>query len=500
MTKRYKALASVDLGSNSFRLFMGRIEESAHGVEIRATEGFKESVKLAAGLDSKQILSDEYIAIAVAACARFGERLRNFELGQVRAVATSTLRIAKNSNEVVSKLEQALGFKIQVISGHEEARMIYIGAAHSLPINQRNRLVIDIGGGSTECIIGRDYQPLLMESINVGCISTTKQWFGDGKLTAKAFEQCYLFARSKLAAISPAFNRHGWQDAIGTSGTARALLQICESQFGDALITPKRLRDLQAICIKIGHSDDLKFEGLRSDRRAAMPGGLATMLAVHDEFNLNRMTYGTGALREGVLYDLIGRQDQGDIREVSIANLATRASVSKDHAKRIQDTANALFTQIVASDSNEFDDDQRLLRWAAQLHQVGQSISHDHYHKHSAYIVEHSDLTGFSQTEQKELAWLLLGHAGRLGKLSAQTMRPSLWLLVLSLRLSVILNRRSDENDAAMTVKIVRSKVKLGLSKEWLDEHPMTEFLLTAEIAEWNKTKVFDGVVLETSS
>ena len=497
MTKRYKVLASVDLGSNSFRLFMGRVEESAHGVEVRATEGFKESVKLAAGLDAKQMLSDESIAIAQAACARFGERLRNFEPGQVRAVATSTLRTAKNSDVVITKLEQALGFKIQVISGHEEARMIYVGAAHSLPNNQRNRLVIDIGGGSTECIIGRDYQPLLMESVNVGCISTTKQWFADGKLTAKAFEQCTLFARSKLAVISPAFNRHGWQDTIGTSGTARALLQICESQFGDPLITAKRLRDLQAICVKMGHVDDLKFEGLRSDRRAAMPGGLATMIAVLDEFNIDQMTYGTGALREGVLYDLIGRQNQGDIREVSIANLATRASINKDHAQRIQDTANALFIQMVAFDSSEFDYDQRLLRWAAQLHQIGQSIAHNHYHKHSAYIVEHSDLTGFSQTEQKELAWLLLGHAGRLGKLSAVTMRPSLWLLVLSLRLSVILNRRFDENDAAMTIKIARSKVKLAINKQWLGEHPMTEFLLTAEVAEWNKTKVFDGVSLD---
>ena len=497
MTKRYKVLASVDLGSNSFRLFMGRVEESAHGVEVRATEGFKESVKLAAGLDAKQMLSDESIAIAVAACARFGERLRNFEPDQVRAVATSTLRIAKNSDGVIAKLQQALGFKIQVISGHEEARMIYVGAAHSLPNNQRDRLVIDIGGGSTECIIGRDYRPLMMESVNVGCISTTKQWFSDGKLTAKAFEQCTLYARSKLAAISPAFNRHGWQDAIGTSGTSRALLQICESQFGEALITPKRLRELQAVCTKIGHVDDLKFEGLRSDRRAAMPGGLSTMLAVLDEFNIDRMTYATGALREGVLYDLIGRQNQGDIREVSIANLATRAAVNKDHSTRIQDTAHALFTQIVASDSSEFDYDQRLLRWAAQLHQVGQSIAHDHYHKHSAYIVEHSDLTGFSQTEQKELAWLLLGHAGRLSKLSAITMRPALWLLVLTLRLSVILNRRSDDNDSAMTIKIARSKVKLTVNKQWLDDHPMTEFLLTAEVAEWNKTKVFDGVVIE---
>lgn len=501
MTNLNQALACVDLGSNSFRLFLARAQESPHGIQIRPKEDFKESVRLAAGLDDRNILSQVAIDTALKAISRFGERIRGFSPANVRAVATSTLRIAKNSSDVIAQLQSQLGFNIQVISGYEEARLVYIGAAHSLPVDGRKRLVIDIGGGSTECIIGCDYEPNMMDSVGIGCVSTTQDWFKSGRLTNDSFEKCYLFARSRLASASAEYRSEGWQDAFGTSGSAKMLTQICETLFGEAILTPKRLREIQQICVDAKTMDQIHFDGLRADRRAVLPGGLATMRAVLDEFEVNTMRYATGALRDGVLYDLVGRQrrdQQGDMREVAVANLATRTRVNTEHANHIEKTAIGLLAQLVDPSSAEYENDSHLLSWAARLHEVGQSIAHDHYHKHSAYIAEHSDLRGFSQNEQREIAWLLLGHAGKLGKLAATQTRETLWLLVIALRLSVILHRRRDGMVPNVIIKWLKNKIKISIDPTWLVEHPMTDFLLSAELAEWNKAKIFSGFELNS--
>ncbi len=498
MTPKHAVLATVDLGSNSFRLFIGRAEESKLGVVVVPVDEWKETVRLAGGLDKDRHLSEAAQEIALAALRRFSERLRTFKPERVRAVATSTMRVAKNAGAFLPLAEAALGFPIEIISGREEARLIYVGAAHSLPTNGKKRLVVDIGGGSTECIIGRDYEAILTESVGVGCVSSTANFFPKGNMNEKAFKECILAARARIAQVTDDYFAEGWHEAIGTSGTARSLTQVCDSLFGSPVITGDRLEQLQAMCVKAGHSDEVKLEGLRPDRRAVLPGGLATMRAVFEELQISKMTYASGALREGVMYDQIGRENHADMREVAVAGAMARYKVNEQQASRIARTAEKLFLQLVDQDHPDRAREAQLLRWSAMLHEVGQAISHDHYHKHSAYILDHADLPGFSQTEQHELAFLLLGHQGKLNKLLAQSMRPELWKLLLALRLSVLLHRKREEaKTTPIQILTTGQKIKIRLPHDWLAQHPLTDFLIQAEVSEWTKVNIWKAISFE---
>ena len=493
-----RLLAAVDLGSNSFRLLIGRVEASRLGPQIRVLDSLKESVRLAAGLDAASVLDLESQKRAVVALHRFGERLRSFSPDAVRAVATNTLRVARNARHVLATAEAALGFPIDVIAGREEARLIYIGAAHGLPADDSDRLVVDIGGGSTECIIGASYTPKLLESTTVGCVSLSRRFFPDGSVDRDAFEHAYYAARDALAPTAAAYRAHGWDYAVGTSGTAKSLAQVARAEFGCESLTRDALAQLEYLLVKAGHPDRLKVEGLRPDRRPVLPGGLALMSAIFDELCIDEMRYCDSALRQGVLYDLLGRSAGADMREITVAQMLRRYDIDEAQAHRVAQTALALYDQGARGVAEKVRHCRELLGWGAQLAEVGMSISHEDFHRHSAYILAHADMPGFDQGEQAMLSHLALGHTGGLRKMRELVGDDLEWLMVLSLRLSSILHRRRDGEEPPLPALFLkRRKIRIEMPKAWARAHPLSDETLRAEAAAWAELKLFDEFVYE---
>ncbi|MGI4812430.1 MAG: exopolyphosphatase [Janthinobacterium lividum] len=490
MAETPKLLAAVDLGSNSFRLIVGRLEETEAGSQIYATDALRESVRLAAGLSGDKNLDAASMMRGWTALERFGERLRDFTGEQVRAVATNTLRVAKNAPEFLAGATDALGFPIEVIAGREEARLIYAGAAHTVPMVAGNRLVVDIGGGSTEFIVGKDYEPLEMESLYIGCVSHSRQFFPSGNVDDYSMRQAELAARREIQIIAAAYRDLGWQQAIGSSGTARALADLLESnKLNDSGvthgITRGGLRQLKRLLISAGNVNRLSLEGLKPDRIPVLAGGLAIMLAVFDELQVEHAEVTDGALRLGVLYDLIGRTRERDMRTVTVESFMRRYAVDRIQAERIGRMATEFYRQIAPPDSQQRANDELFLGWAAALHEIGLSISHSAYHKHSAYVTSNADMPGFSRTDQARLAALVLGHAGKLGKLANSA--PVDWRLVFCLRLAVLVcRRRSDADLPNIKVSIDRG-FDVKLPKSWSDLNPLTDYSLQQEAAEWQR-------------
>lgn len=486
-------LAAVDLGSNSFRLLIGRAESSPTGVQVLPIDVLKEGVRLAGGLDRERNLTAQSQRIAVEALQRFGERLRAFHPHSVRAVATSALRQAKNARHVLSTFEAALGFPIEVIAGREEARLIWIGAAHTLPADGSNRMVLDIGGGSTECIIGRDYAPVLTESVTIGCVGLTRQLFEDGEIRREAQRRAVLVARDLFAPLARPFRNAGWVEAVGTSGTVKVVADLCLESFGAQSITREGLSRLESLMLKAGHLERLRITGLRADRRAVLPGGLAILIAAFDEFGIESMRYTYGALREGVLYDLLGRTNDADMRDVTVEQSMLRYGVDREHAARVGETAGQIWRNIGRGVEN-LQRGADLLRWAASLDEIGLSISHSAYHKHSAYIVANADLPGFSKPDQTLLSRLVLGHTGKLTKMTGLIEVDAEWRMLLALRLAVILHRRRDDMEGAhrLALDLVGRSVTLNVARDWAAQNPLSDFSLSAEVAEWARAGLFE--------
>ncbi len=479
-------LAAVDLGSNSFRLLIGRVDRTGLGDQIRPIDAMKETVRLAAGLGPDGMLDVASRQRGLAALARFGERLRSFAPDAVRVVATSTLRVATNGRDFIESGEAALGFPISIISGREEARLIYLGAAHELALDGQDRLVIDIGGGSTECIIGRNYDSQLLESAPVGCVTLTARYFGDGAIDRKRMRNARYAAREVFAPHANAYRRNGWSYAVGTSGTAKALTQYA-MQCGDTDLGIERLEELAAILAKAGHADLVRIDGLKADRRPVIAGGVATMLAAFDEFGIESMRYCPGALRQGALYDMLGRRAGDDMRRITVSRMADGYGVDIAHARNAAASALSLFDAMAQSLPTE---DRlncaNLIEWAAYLAEVGLSISHDSYHKHSAYIVHHADMPGFSRNEQDVLSRLVLGHTGGLRKLRSLVHEEREWMMILCLRIAMILHRHRDEGATALPhVSREGSRIRITWPESWGDTHPLTHESLKAEIANW---------------
>lgn len=493
-----RLLAAVDLGSNSFRLLIGRIDQHSLGDQISPIDSLKDSVRLAAGLGADGHLDNESQQRALDALHRFGERLRSFRPDAVRAVATNTLRIARNSRAMLTKAEAALGFPIQVIAGQEEARLIYLGAAHALPLDGAQRLVVDIGGGSTECVIGRDYGSILLESANVGCVSLSKQFFPDGQVSADNFAHALYAARAILAPIASQYRQQGWSYAVGTSGTAKSLTQAVQSSFGADTMTREHLAAFADLLIKAGHVDRVRIDGLKPDRRPVLAGGLATLCAVFDELGVESMRYCNGALRQGVLYDLLGRSAGADMREITVAQMAQRYNLDQRHGAIVAQTAKALFTQIVKADDEEIAQRLQMLDWAARLAEIGMTISHENFHKHSAYVLENSNMPGFARDEQAQMAHLALGQTGGLRKLKPVIEHNVEWQMVLSLRLSSILHRRRDHEERYVpSLSIKRGKLRIEADAQWAQAHALSDESLGAEVAAWNDLGVFDEVIYQ---
>lgn len=486
-------IAAIDLGSNSFRLQVARVE----GGHIYPLDSLKESVRLAAGLLPNKTLSEEAKDRALTALARFGERLRGFSPADVRAVATNTLRVAHDAAFFLPELEAMLGFPIEIIAGKEEARLIYVGASHTLPPFAGRRLVVDIGGGSTEFIIGQRFNPLVMESLRLGCVSSTCQFFEDGRCDKKRFREAEIAAARQLEALVEEFSTFGWDEVIGTSGTARALAEILtDNQLNPGQVSGITLAGLQALkadLVRAGSVEALRLSGLRPDRLGVLAGGLAIMIAIFETLKLDQMNYAEGALRLGVLYDLRGRRDHDhDLRDETVLQMQNRHKVSLAQAARVEAMASVLYGQI-CMDADE--EDRRYLSWAAQLHEVGWAVSHTSYHKHGAYILTHADMPGFSRHEQAKVANLVLGHRGKLSKLGRVRSAAYRWDALLALRLAALFNRARA--NAQLPREIQLSKIKggyaLNLPVAWLNAHPLTHANLVEECSIWQA----EGVTLQ---
>jgi exopolyphosphatase/guanosine-5'-triphosphate,3'-diphosphate pyrophosphatase len=461
-------LAAVDLGSNSFRLVIGRVESTPLGDQIRPVDQIKETVRLAAGLGAGNTLSVAAQERAVEALRRFGERLRTFPPERVRAVATNTFRVASDARAFL---------------------LIYLGAAHALPVDGRRRLVVDIGGGSTECIVGADYVSDLLESVPLGCVSLTRRFFPDGTIDRASFDAARWACREAFAPIAAKYRAAGWRTAIGTSGTAKSLWQIAQADLGEPSLSTGALETLEAMLLKAGHAERLRLAALKPDRRPVLPGGLAMMSAAFEELGIETMQYCDGALREGVLYDLLGRSSGADMRDVTVARMTRRHALDERHGQAVAARAVSLYREAARGTAEEVSRGCRLLHWAAQLREIGASIAHDDFHKHGAYVLQHCDMPGFSEDEQARLAALVLGQTGGLTK-----MRPLLesvddWLRVLCLRLAVVLHRRRDGRPPPSIRLRVKSGtvVRLELPQAWVAAHPLTDHSLQLECAEWTK-------------
>ncbi len=492
MSNPLKLVAAVDLGSNSFHLLIGRVDESSLGHQIYPLDSLKEVVRLAAGLGADKKLDQASQSRAILALQRFGERLRSFSPDRVRAVATNTLRVAKNGAEFLKTAEAALGFPIEVIAGQEEARLIYAGVAHSLPRDGQRRLIIDIGGGSTEFIIGADYQPRVLESVYVGCVRFSREFFPGGVITRTGMKSAILSAREEIQVIREAFKEQGWQQAVGSSGTAKAIVEVLVSNgLSPDGITAEALEKLRNLLVKAGRAEDSGLQGLKPDRLPVFAGGVAIMSAIFDELDIDVMHYGEGALRLGVLYDLVGRTQFEDMRKIGVEQAMRRYSVDTEQARRIAELSLQLWRDLSLGTDEERQAIEQQIQWAACLHEIGHSISHNGYHKHSAYILNHADMPGFSRQEQQMLAALVLGHQGKLSKTQAMINSPSLWAGLLCFRLACHFYRRRLPMDLPIIrLERVSTGYRLSVEEAWLAEHPLTEFGLSQEVLEWAKVGI----------
>jgi exopolyphosphatase/guanosine-5'-triphosphate,3'-diphosphate pyrophosphatase len=487
-------LAAVDLGSNSFRLQVARVE----GEQIYLLDSLREPVRLAAGITPDKRLDEASQQRALQALERFGERLRGLPPQSVRAVGTNALRVAKNSREFLAKAQAALGFPIEIVAGREEARLIYLGVAHSLPVTGEKRLVVDIGGGSTEFIIGAGYRAQRLESLYMGCVSYSLRYFPGGKLTKQTMKQAETAARLELQTIARDFTAEHWEQAVGSSGTARALGDIVEANGWDhGGITREGLERLRAALLKAGDLDRLTLQGLRPDRVPVLPGGFAIMYAAFSELQVQRMELATGAMRQGILYDMLGRFHDHDMRDMTVERFAKRYHVDPRQVQRVEALALSLLQQFSGDLQTDSSEPMHLLSWAARLHEIGLTVAHTGYHKHSAYILSNADMPGFSKMEQAHLSLLVLAHRGTMEKMKGQITNSLDLAMVMALRLSALFHRsRSEVGLPPMEAHCNGRDFRIELDQEWLARNPLTAAALKEEVREWKKL----GVALEIAA
>lgn len=484
-------LAAVDLGSNSFRLEIGRFD---HG-QISRAEYLKETVRQGNGLDADRNLTPDAMQRGWDCLARFGERLAGFKKSQVRAVATQTLREARNRDDFLVKAHKILGFPIDVIAGREEARLIYQGVAHMLPQSDDRRLVVDIGGRSTEMIVGQGLEARAMESYRVGSVAWSMKYFPDGQFTGKAFELAEIAAKAVLEDAVNTYSAGNWDLAYGSSGTIGAVSDVlAASGWPAGVVTSEGLDWLLERLLKAQSADRLKLDGMKDDRRAVIGGGVSVLRAVFKLLDIDRMEAAQGALRHGVLHDLIDRQqERTDLRSTSVQRLATRFGADASQAMRVARVAMFLF-KMAGAGLQRVDADrlQRKLEWAAQLHEIGCQISHSDYHKHGAYMLDNTDAPGFALPELHRLSLLVLGHRGKLRKLEVDFEDRLFIPQLLCLRLAVILcHARRDPDLKDLQLECAAEPGRLFVLKcrpGWAEAFPQSAYLLQEEVIAWQKT------------
>jgi len=480
----YSTLAAVDLGSNSFHLQVARVV----GDQLYPLDSLREPLRIGAGLTRDKRLNEDTQSRALECLRRFGERLRGLDRHAVRAVGTNTLRVAKNAASFLKQAEAALGFPIEVVAGREEARLIYLGVSHSLPVSGDKRLVVDIGGGSTEFIIGRAFKPLRLESLYMGCVSYSLKYFSDGVVTKGALKHAELAARNELQTIVSGFASGNWQQVVGSSGSARALAEILQvNGWSEAGITPDGLDRLRSAMIKAGDVERLDIKGIKADRLPVLPGGLVIMNAAMSELGIESITVANGSMRQGILYDLLGRVQHHDMRDVTVSQFMLRYHVDSKQARRVAGLALTLYRRFTANADDVDEAAPNYLSWAAKLHEIGISVAYSGYHKHSAYIVQNADMPGFSKMEQWRLATLVLAHRRSLRKIFTHEDGDIDWRMVMALRLAALIYRsRADIALPQIEARAHGSTLRLTLEREWLARNPLTLTALQDEIEEWD--------------
>jgi len=478
------SVAAIDLGSNSFHLVVARFA----GGQLQIVDRLKERVQLAAGLTDDKLLEDEVASRALDCLGRFAQLIKRLPPGHVAAVGTSTLRQLRDGRSFVSRASEALGHNIEVVSGHEEARLIYLGVAHTLQSDKR-RLVVDIGGGSTECIVGERYDTLETDSLHMGCVNFSLRFFAEGKVSESKMHGAEKAAARELLSMGKRYRDRGWHSVAGCSGTILAISGILrEAGWTDGSITLAGLTELRSALIASGNMKNVSLLGLSEERRNVLPGGLAILRSVFDVLGIEKMQPSDAALREGALYELRGRIEDADIRDITVDRMMERFHVDQQHAKRVEGAALKLYD--LASEGWFEDPSTRdVLRWASRLHEIGLSISHGGCHKHAAYLVRNSDMDGFSQDMKSVLAALVESHRRKLRKevfdaLPAERRRDAMRACMVLRIARKLMRSRADTLPDGLAFSAQKKKLSLSLPAHWVAEHSVMQLDLHEE-AEW---------------
>lgn len=469
-------LAAIDMGSNSFHMVVAR---QVHG-EIRTLEKMGEKVQLGAGLDENNYLTEEAQQRALDCLSRFAQRLSGMPQEAVQIVGTNALRVARNANSFIARAEEVLGYPVEIIAGREEARLIYLGVSHTLSDDTGRRLVIDIGGGSTEFIIGERFETQALESLHMGCVSFRNRYFPDGKISRRQMDQAVTHASQELLNIRSRYRDLGWHSSVGSSGSIKAVSSALSNlRITDGTLDLKSMRELRRRLIDMGHVRRLADLGVRTDRQSIFPAGFAILLAAFESLGIESMTYADGALREGLLYDILGRIQHEDVRERTISALQERYHQDQRHGEAVEASAIALWQSISQEWGIGTLADEELLRWGARLHEIGLTISHSQYHKHGAYLLRYSDLPGFTQQFQMELATLVRGHRRKFSASIFEDFSSEdanrLKRLCILLRLGVLLQHaRNYEGPPWVMARASGKRLQLTFEEDWLSERPLT--------------------------
>ena len=487
-----EVLAAVDLGSNSFHMVVARVDQGPPVIVDR----LREMVRLASGLDERAELDDASQERALTCLRRFGQRLRDMQAHQVRVVGTNTLRRARNAEAFLTAAEEALGHPVEVISGIEEARLIYLGVSHYTDTTEGSNFVLDIGGGSTELIIGVGYEPTYLESLAIGCVGLSRQHFEGGRLSQKRFDRARLAVRLELRPVAAAFRRRGWARAIGSSGTVRAAGDVAQGLgLAETGVTRGALETIITNMSEARRVEELDLPGLGAERAPVFAGGVAIFAEVMSTLKIERMEISSGALREGLLYDMLGRLHQEDARERSIQAMQRRYHVDADQAQRVEATSALLLDQVRRGWKLGDERYRQLLVWAARLHEVGLDIAHARYHNHGGYLLANADMPGFVRLEQTLLAALVTFHRRKLDDPFLEDVPPAwrgpLFKLIVLLRLAVLLNRtRSPDELPQIALDPGDDAVEVKFPAGWLDRNPLTAADLEQEQS-WLKARGF---------
>ncbi|MEY4762171.1 MAG: hypothetical protein RLZZ200_2027 [Pseudomonadota bacterium] len=479
-----EVLAAVDLGSNSFHMVVAR----QAGGQLVIIDRLREMVRLAEGVGPDGRLDKAVANRAIACLQRFGQRLADMRAESVRVVGTNALRRARRKQGFLERARDAIGHPIEIIAGREEARLIYSGVTHTLPLDSGRRLVIDIGGGSTEFIIGRGFEPIELESLHLGCVSMTSRFFADGRLSAKRFARARVAAQQELELIQARYRALGWDSVAGSSGSVRAIFDaLRELDAQCTAITPDGLEHLIAQLSAAGHTRAISLSSVDEERRTVFAGGLAILAEAFSTLGIRQMRAADGAMREGLLYDMMGRMTAEDARERTVRSMQERYHVDLVQASRVEETAVGFLSQVATAWDLEDPLAELALRWSARLHEIGLDVAHSGYHRHGAYLLENADMPGFAHEEQLLLARLVGAHRRKLSLDGLEDLIPP-WdrlaaQLIVLLRIAVLLHRdRSGSPLPRIELQPKGRTLELHFGLRTLRDHPLTAADLQQEV------------------